>query len=69
MINDMILLENQNVITCSVDKSILIRNIESRKTIKTIENAHDDTIYGIDYDKKNDIIFSCSKDNSIKLFK
>ena len=64
----MILLDNQIVITCSADKSISIRNIESRKLIRTIENAHNDIIYGIDYDKKNDIIFSCSKDNSIKLF-
>ena len=64
----MIVLDNQIVITCSADKSISIRNIESRKLIRTIEDAHNDTIYGIDYDKKNDIIFSCSKDNSIKLF-
>ena len=67
MITDMILIDNHNIITCSADKSILKRNIENNKQVRTI-NAHNDIIYGIDYDKKNDIIFSCSKDNSIKLF-
>ena len=59
MINDIILVDNDNIITCSADKSIHIRNIETRKN-NNIENAHKDIIYGIDYNKNNDIIFSCS---------
>ncbi|KAM3132550.1 WD repeat-containing protein 49 [Paramecium bursaria] len=56
------------IISCSDDLSIIITDIKNKKCIRQIQNAHQNSIYGLDYDQINDIIVSSSKDLSIKFF-
>ncbi|KAM3132632.1 hypothetical protein pb186bvf_015304 [Paramecium bursaria] len=67
-INDIVPIDNDQIITCSIDKSIIVTDIKDNKQVLQIQNAHAGYIKGLDYDQLRDIIGSCSDDNSIKLF-
>ncbi|KAM3131468.1 hypothetical protein pb186bvf_016398 [Paramecium bursaria] len=69
-INDIKLISNDNVITCSTDLSIIITDVKYFLCLLEISNAHDSRINQIEFDHKNETIISCSNDKviSIKIF-
>ncbi|KAM3136066.1 U3 small nucleolar RNA-associated protein 13 [Paramecium bursaria] len=59
---------NYQVLTSSVDKTVIKTDILTKQQVFKIK-AHEDSIYGLDYNKLKDLIVSCSYDKSIKLWK
>ncbi|KAM3133767.1 hypothetical protein pb186bvf_014176 [Paramecium bursaria] len=64
-ITNLITIQNQQLITCSTDKSIIKVDIKRKKQIFKL-TSHTDKILAIDY--KDEIIVSGSHDESIKLW-
>ena len=62
--------DENNFITCSLDKSIILWNKKNNefKINKIIKNAHDDAIIKVIYCSNNNLI-SCSWDKTIKIWK
>ena len=63
----MFCISNSVVLTSSIDKQIIKTNTLLDQKLLVIQ-AHEDRIDGLDYNRSKDVIVSCSKDNSIKLW-
>ncbi len=62
-IRHIVKLSNEQIISCSDDKTIKIWNTNTNKCLETIE-AHSDAIYHLDK-LSSELIASCSGDKSI----
>ncbi|KAM3132645.1 hypothetical protein pb186bvf_015190 [Paramecium bursaria] len=67
-INDILIQENNIIITCSMDQSIKITDFIKRQQIVSILLENKINIYSVDCDKSNNLITSCQSDQSIRCF-
>ncbi|KAM3129384.1 hypothetical protein pb186bvf_018532 [Paramecium bursaria] len=76
-INDILVINNNQIITCSFDQSIIITNIpilqnnlphQNSQTNQALLIQHNHYFNGIDFDFDNDLIISCSSDGYISFF-
>ncbi len=56
------------LVTVSVDKSIVIHSVDNEETIKTIDNAHDGTIYSLSWFQDGSKFATCSADKTVKIW-
>lgn len=60
--------DKKNILYVGNDKRITVFNIESNKTISSVGKAHNDSIMKIELDPENDNIYTCGKDNNLKVW-
>ncbi len=60
--------EGTRFYSCSNDQSIKLWDLTNKSHIKTLENAHDNTIYCICLTKEDKTLISGSLDKSIKIW-
>lgn len=60
--------DGKHLVTVSVDKTIVIHNIETDEPVKTIENAHDGTIYSLSWFPDGSKFATCSADKTVKVW-
>lgn len=60
--------DKKNILFVGNDKRITVFNIESNKTISSFGKAHNDSIMKIELDPENDQVYTCGKDNNLKVW-
>ncbi|KAM3131715.1 hypothetical protein pb186bvf_016246 [Paramecium bursaria] len=66
--NDIKIINNEQVVSCSNEKQIIVTDLKNKQQLLNISHFHKGDINQLEYDSLKNIMISCSDDKSIKFF-